>query len=164
MDLNLEHIRALADLANEKNLAEIKVENGDESITIKTPAAFAQSTTVLAGQPSASAGFSLPQLSPPLLAQQPVASTSPPPAETATSGHVVTSPMVGTFYRSPSPEDAMFVELGQTIKVGQPLCIIEAMKLMNELESDINGKISAILVENGQPIEYGQPLFKVDLG
>ena len=165
MDLNLEHIRALADLANEKNLAEIKVENGEECITIKTPAAFVQAATVLTGPSPASAGFALPSLQPP--APQQAAMAPPPAVETkppAAKGHNITAPMVGTFYRSPSPEAAPFIEVGQTIKVGQPLCIIEAMKLMNELESDVTGKVLDILVENGQPVEYGQPLFVVELG
>jgi acetyl-CoA carboxylase biotin carboxyl carrier protein len=161
MELNLDHIRALADLANEKNLAEIKVENGDECITIKTPAAFVQAATVLTGHAPASAGFTLPSMpvaAPP--AQQAAAAEATLPKA---KGHTITAPMVGTFYRSPSPEAPPFAEVGQSIKTGQPLCIIEAMKLMNELESDINGTVLQILAENGQPVEYGQPLFVVDL-
>jgi acetyl-CoA carboxylase biotin carboxyl carrier protein len=168
MDLNLDHIRALADLANEKNLAEIKVENGDECITIKTPAAFVQAATVVTG-PSPS-GFSLPSIAPPPVVTAPVSSSTSTLAEPTKASlpkgntQTITAPMVGTFYRSPSPEAAPFIEVGQLVKVGQPLCIIEAMKLMNELESDVAGKVVDILVDNGQPVEYGQALFVVDLG
>ncbi|MEK6532035.1 MAG: acetyl-CoA carboxylase biotin carboxyl carrier protein [Deltaproteobacteria bacterium] len=76
---------------------------------------------------------------------------------------IVTSPMVGTFYRSPSPEASAFVEAGSIVKQGSPLCIIEAMKLMNEVESEISGKVVSILVDNGQPVEYGEPLFYIEL-
>lgn len=76
---------------------------------------------------------------------------------------IVTSPMVGTFYRAPSPEAPSFIELGSIVKSGQTMCIIEAMKLMNEVESEINGKVVSILVENGQPVEYGEPLFHIEL-
>jgi len=79
--------------------------------------------------------------------------------EPAQEGHVVKAPMVGTFYRSPSPDAKVFVEVGQAVKEGDTICIIEAMKLMNEIEADASGTVKAILVENGQPVEYGQPLF-----
>ncbi|TMH61615.1 MAG: acetyl-CoA carboxylase biotin carboxyl carrier protein, partial [Betaproteobacteria bacterium] len=80
-------------------------------------------------------------------------------AETGQEGHVVKAPMVGTYYRSPSPDAKVFVEVGQAVKEGDTICIIEAMKLMNEIEADASGSVKAILVENGQPVEYGQPLF-----
>jgi acetyl-CoA carboxylase biotin carboxyl carrier protein len=82
-------------------------------------------------------------------------------AEPATSGHVIGSPMVGTFYRSPSPSSAAFVEIGQHVKAGDVICIIEAMKMMNQIESDKDGKVEAILVENGQPVEFDQPLITI---
>ena len=82
-----------------------------------------------------------------------------PAAEAPPEGHVVKSPMVGTFYRSPSPDAKAFVEVGEAVKEGQTICIVEAMKLMNEIECDATGTVKAILVENGQPVEYGQPLF-----
>jgi acetyl-CoA carboxylase biotin carboxyl carrier protein len=171
MDMNLDHIKALADLANEKNLAEIKVESGDACITIKTPAAFPAQTTVMAGGGGvapAVGGFALPAVAapkPPVAADSASVVAAAPAAASAVavpSGHMVTSPMVGTFYRSPSPESPPFAEVGTVVKVGQPLCIIEAMKLMNELECDIAGKVIEVLVENGQPVEYGQALFRVD--
>jgi acetyl-CoA carboxylase biotin carboxyl carrier protein len=91
------------------------------------------------------------------VASAPAAVVDAEPAQP--EGHVVKSPMVGTFYRTPSPTAKAFVEVGQTVKDGETLCIIEAMKLMNEIESDVAGVVKAILIENGQPVEYGQPLF-----
>ena len=84
------------------------------------------------------------------------------PAAPATSGHVVKSPMVGTFYRSPSPTAKAFVEVGQSVKAGDVVCIVEAMKMMNQIEADKSGTVTEILVENGQPVEYNQPLFVID--
>ena len=102
----------------------------------------------------------------PASAMAPPAASRPAPAaapaaeaETGQEGHVVKAPMVGTFYRSPSPDAKVFVEVGQAVKEGDTICIIEAMKLMNEIEADASGSVKAILVENGQPVEYGQPLF-----
>jgi len=89
-----------------------------------------------------------------------VAAAAAPAPEPA--GHVLKSPMVGTFYRAPSPGAPAFVEIGQSVTKGQTLCIIEAMKLLNEIESDASGVVKAILVENGQPVEYGQPLFQIE--
>jgi len=103
-----------------------------------------------------------PQMLPPSLAPavSPAAPSGVEPAAPAEGeGHVVKSPMVGTFYRSPSPDAKAFVEVGQAVKEGETICIIEAMKLMNEIEADASGSVKAILVENGQPVEYGQPLF-----
>ena len=91
---------------------------------------------------------------------RPAAGAAPPgEPETAPEGQLVKAPMVGTFYRSPSPDAKPFVDVGQTVKQGDTVCIIEAMKLMNEIEADVAGVVKAILVENGQPVEYGQPLF-----
>jgi acetyl-CoA carboxylase biotin carboxyl carrier protein len=98
----------------------------------------------------------------PAAAAQPPAGTAPAaaaPPDAGQDGHVVKAPMVGTFYRSPSPDAKVFVEVGQAVKEGDTICIIEAMKLMNEIEADASGVVKAILVENGQPVEYGQPLF-----
>jgi len=86
---------------------------------------------------------------------------APAAAETSPEGHVVKSPMVGTFYRAASPDAKPFVEVGEVVKEGQTICIVEAMKLMNEIEADASGTVKAILVENGQPVEYGQPLFVI---
>ena len=91
----------------------------------------------------------------------PPTAPAPPPAAPVVTGHVVKAPMVGTFYRAPNPGAAPFVEIGQAVKEGEPLCIIEAMKLLNEIEADKSGVIKEIFVENGEPVEYGQPLFVI---
>jgi acetyl-CoA carboxylase biotin carboxyl carrier protein len=91
-----------------------------------------------------------------------VPAAAPPAAPAQPTGHTLKSPMVGTFYRAPSPGAPPFVEVGQSVSKGQTLCIIEAMKLLNEIESDASGTVKAILVENGQPVEYGQPLFLIE--
>jgi acetyl-CoA carboxylase biotin carboxyl carrier protein len=101
---------------------------------------------------------------PPVVAAAPEAKPAvptAPAAEPSPEGHVVKSPMVGTFYRAASPDAKPFVEVGEVVKEGQTICIVEAMKLMNEIEADASGTIKAILVENGQPVEYGQPLFVI---
>ena len=153
MKYDLKQLRELADLALEKNLAEIKVQDGEQSITIKLP---------VAGVISAPAGIVHPAHP-----AAPSHATAAPVADVTASAkddhlHKITSPMVGTFYTSPSPESPVFVSVGQTVSKGQTLCILEAMKMMNELESEVSGKIVSILVENGQPVEFGQPLFLIE--
>jgi acetyl-CoA carboxylase biotin carboxyl carrier protein len=109
--------------------------------------------------------MAMPQIAMPMPAGMPAAGAAPAPAAPAAEevkGHTLKSPMVGTFYRAPSPGAPMFVDIGQVVTKGQTLCIIEAMKLLNEIESDVAGTIKAILVENGQPVEYGQPLFLIE--
>lgn len=171
MDFNLEQVKALAELANDQQLAEITITDGDKKLTIKTPASVAP--VMSAAMPA------LPMVAPatqpaPVVASAVVASAVAPtatptatpaavPAAEEANLHIVTSPMVGTFYRSPSPEASAFVEVGSTVTLGQALCILEAMKQMNTLESDIAGTIVEILGQNGQPVEFGQPLFKVRL-
>ena len=147
MDMDIKQIKALAELAHDQNLAEIKVEDGDKKVTIKTMPPQAAFSTVVA-----------PQALAPAASAQAVASAAVPEAK---AGHVVTAPMVGTFYAAASPDAPPFVKVGDTISVGQPLCIIEAMKLMNQLESDVAGTVSEVLLQNGQPVEYGQALFRV---
>jgi acetyl-CoA carboxylase biotin carboxyl carrier protein len=162
MDINTEKIRELADLAIEKNLAEIIVQDGDKSVTIKLPTSAAMHA---ANIPS-NVIYTPP---PPPVAQIPASTSAQQaaPAKAADSEanyHKVTSPMVGTFYAAPSPDSPAFVSVGQTISKGQTICIIEAMKLMNELESEVSGKVVKILVENGQPVEFGQTILLVDQG
>jgi acetyl-CoA carboxylase biotin carboxyl carrier protein len=157
MEIDLDQIKALADLAQENNLAELTVTDGPKTVTIKTvsgnaPVVYQQSAPQPASQQSVQAAP---------VAQDP--QSAPTPAHEVNPNLVhVTAPMVGTFYRSPSPDAPPFTDVGQTIRVGQTLCIIEAMKLMNELESDVSGKVVRVLVENGQPVEFGQPLFEVE--
>ena len=146
--MDIRKIKKLIEMLEESNLGEIEIKEGEESIRISRGYGAAPVSHMTAP------------------AAMPVAATAPPtaapPAPPAPSGHMVTSPMVGTFYRSPSPNAAPFVELGNQVKVGDTLCIIEAMKMMNEIESDKAGVIKAILKENGQPVEYGETLFIIE--
>ena len=151
--MDLRKLKKLIDLVQESGIAELEITEGEEKVKIVkggeatvTPLAPA---TPGAPKPAAAA------------ASAPATPALPPaaPEEPVAEGHVLKAPMVGTFYRSASPESKAFVEVGQSIKAGETVCIIEAMKLMNEIEADATGVIKAILVENGQPVEYGQPLF-----
>lgn len=158
MEIDLDQIKALADLAQENHLAELTVTDGPKTVTIKTvsgnaPVVFQQSASQPALQQS---------VQPSPASQSPQTAAAPPAADVNPNLVHVTAPMVGTFYRSPSPDAPPFTDVGQTIRVGQTLCIIEAMKLMNELESDVSGKVVRVLVDNGQPVEFGQPLFEVE--
>jgi acetyl-CoA carboxylase biotin carboxyl carrier protein len=150
--MDLRKLKKLIDLVQVSGIAELEITEGEEKVKIVkggeatvTPLAPAMPE---ARKPAAAAG------APATPAPMPAA-----PEEPVAEGHVLKAPMVGTFYRSASPESKAFVEVGQSIKAGETVCIIEAMKLMNEIEADATGVIKAILVENGQPVEYGQPLF-----
>jgi acetyl-CoA carboxylase biotin carboxyl carrier protein len=148
--MDLRKLKKLIDLVQESGIAELEITEGEERVRINRSGHPMQ--TVMAMQQAAPA------------AAAPVAAVAPPPAVEAPAvpeGHTVKSPMVGTFYRSSAPGSKPFVELGQSVSAGDTLCIIEAMKLLNEIEADQGGSIKAILVENGQPVEYGQPLFIV---
>ena len=146
--MDLRKLKKLIDLVQESGIAELEITEGEEKVKI-----------VRGGQVSVGA----PALAAPSAVEPRVTAAAAPaatPAEPAAQeGHVVKAPMVGTFYRAPSPDAKAFVEVGQTVKEGDTICIIEAMKLMNEIEADATGVVKAILVENGQPVEYGQPLF-----
>ena len=148
--MDIRKVKKLIELLEESGIAEIEIHEGEESVRISR-----QSTnTVVAAAPVAAAA-----------APAPVAAPASTPAEVAkeeVSGHVVKSPMVGAFYSSSSPAAKAFATVGQTVAVGDTLCIIEAMKLMNQIESDKAGVIKAVLVENGQPVEYNQPLFIIE--
>ena len=146
--MDLRKLKKLIDLVQESGIAELEITEGEEKVKI-----------VKGGVVSVSAPMSVPAVAVPRTATP--AASAPAAAETPTGqeGHVVKAPMVGTFYRSPSPDAKAFVEVGQAVKEGETICIIEAMKLMNEIEADASGLVKAILVENGQPVEYGQPLF-----
>lgn len=151
--MDLRKLKTLIDLVAESGIAELEVTEGEDKVRIAkfspAPAVPASSTTLMMA----------PTAGPPVAAAAAPAAPVPEPEPT---GHVVKSPMVGTFYRSPSPGAASFVELGQAVKPGDTLCIIEAMKLLNEIEAEVGGVVKEILVENGQPVEYGQPLFIID--
>ena len=150
--MDLRKLKTLIDLVSESNISELEIAEADGKVRIvKTPA------------PSAS-GWPPPSLAPHLVAAPGpatgAAAAEPGPPEV--TGNVVKSPMVGTFYRSASPGSDPFVEVGSVVKVGDPICIIEAMKIMNEIEADKSGTVTRILCENGQAVEFGQPLFIVE--
>jgi acetyl-CoA carboxylase biotin carboxyl carrier protein len=147
--VDLRKLKKLIDLVQESGIAELEITEGEEKVKIVKGGAVA-----LAAAPVAAPVAPL-QAHPAALAAPAAPATEPATQE----GHVVKAPMVGTFYRSPSPDAKAFVEVGQAVKEGDTICIIEAMKLMNEIEADASGSVKAILVENGQPVEYGQPLF-----
>ncbi len=146
--MDLRKIKTLIQLLQESELAEIEVKDGEESVRLsrasQAPAAPAPQTVAVAAAPQAPA--------------EPTPAPEPPPAE-APQGEQVTSPMVGTYYEAPSPTSPPFVKVGDSVKAGDVLCVIEAMKTMNHIECEYTGEVAAILVENAEPVEYGQPLF-----
>jgi acetyl-CoA carboxylase biotin carboxyl carrier protein len=147
--MDFRKLRKLISLVQESGITELEITEGEEKVRI-THGAVGQPFYA----PPMAQGYALP------VAGAPIPSAPVPAAEPAApDGHVVKSPMVGTLYRSPSPGAKSFVEVGQSVNAGDTLCIIEAMKLMNEIEADEGGVIKAILVDNGQPVEYGEPLF-----
>jgi acetyl-CoA carboxylase biotin carboxyl carrier protein len=146
-------------LLEESNIDEIEIKEGEESVRISRNGAKALAMAAQAAPAYAPPVYAPPVYAAPAPAQQaPVAPPAPAPAAIS-AGHMLTSPMVGTFYRSPSPTSASFVEVGQTVKVGDIVCIVEAMKMMNQIEADKAGTVEAILVESGEPVEFDQPLF-----
>jgi acetyl-CoA carboxylase biotin carboxyl carrier protein len=151
--MDLRKLKTLIDLVSESNISELEIAEADGKVRIvKAPgAAPAHATSAPAIVHSAPAP----------VAPGPVAA-GPAADEEAETGHIVKSPMVGTFYRSASPGAAAFVDVGSVVKAGEPVCIIEAMKIMNEIEADSAGTIRKILCENGQAVEFGQPLFVIE--
>lgn len=151
--MDLRKLKKLIDLVQESGISELEVTEGEEKVRIAKH---------FAGGVAPMQHYAMPQM-----AQAPMA---PAPAASAVNlddeddlpeGHVVKSPMVGSFYRSPSPGAAAFVQIGSVVKKGDTLCIIEAMKLLNEIEADASGVVKAILLENGEPVEFGEPLFVI---
>jgi len=143
--MDLRKLKKLIDLVEESGIAELEITEGEEKVRIAKHGGVVHHHTPTYAPPTASNAAP---------AAAPAAEATP-----VAEGHAVKAPMVGTFYRSSSPDSKAFVEVGQSVQVGETLCIIEAMKLMNEIESDASGTVKAILVENGQPVEYGQPMF-----
>jgi acetyl-CoA carboxylase biotin carboxyl carrier protein len=143
--MDIRKIKKLIEIIEESDIAELEIKEGEESIRISrysaAPAAVAYTPASIAAPTVASAAA---------------------PAEEKITGHVVKSPMVGTFYRSASPGTKVFTEVGQSVQIGDTVCIIEAMKILNQIESDKSGTITQILVENAEPVEYGQPLFIIE--
>ena len=148
--MDLRKLKTLIDLVADSGIAELEVTEGEDRVRIAkfspAPAVPAVTVATVPAPAPVTAGAN---------------GTSGQPV-IEPEGHVVKSPMVGTFYRSPSPGAASFIELGQAVKPGDTLCIIEAMKLLNEIEAEVGGTVKQILVENGQPVEYGQPLFIIE--
>ncbi|MBQ0955208.1 acetyl-CoA carboxylase biotin carboxyl carrier protein [Serratia symbiotica] len=152
--MDIRKIKKLIELVEESGISELEISEGEESVRISR-AAPAQA------YPMMQQAYALPaQQQPALAATIGSVSGAEPPA--AMSGHVVRSPMVGTFYRTPSPDAKAFVEVGQRVNVGDTLCIVEAMKMMNQIEADKSGVVKAILVESGQPVEYDEPLVVIE--
>ena len=159
--MDLRKLKKLIDLVEESGIAELEVTEGEEKVRIVKGGQMPRELYMSAPLPLMAA----PQMMAPAAAPAPAPAAATPLAPAAPAvpaGHAVKSPMVGTFYRSPSPGAKSFVEVGDTVKVGQTVCIIEAMKLLNEIECDKDGVVKAILIENGQPVEYGEPLLVIE--
>ena len=153
--MDLRKLKTLIDLVSESNISELEITEADGKVRIVK----ADPAGVPMVPAHSAAHMQAPAMAAPMVAAPVAAAPAAAPEET---GHVVKSPMVGTFYRSSSPGGKSFVELGSEVKEGEPVCIIEAMKIMNEIESDKAGKIIKILCENGQAVEFGQPLFIIE--
>jgi acetyl-CoA carboxylase biotin carboxyl carrier protein len=146
--MDIRKIKKLIEIIEESEIAELEIKEGEEWIRINryssAPAPVAYAAPAVAAAPA------------------PVAAPAAAPAEEKVTGHVVKSPMVGTFYRAASPGSKPFTDVGQSVQLGDTLCIIEAMKILNQIEADKSGTVTKILVENAQPVEYGQPLFIIE--
>ncbi len=151
--MDLRKLKTLIELVEASGIAELEISEGEERVRI--------TRTVAAGQQMYAPAPQQQFVAAPVVADALPIAAPVPAAPAAEEGHIVKSPMVGTFYRSPSPGSKQFVDIGQTVNSGDTLCIIEAMKLLNEIDADHTGVIKAILVENGQPVEFGQPLFVI---
>jgi acetyl-CoA carboxylase biotin carboxyl carrier protein len=151
--MDIRKVKKLIELLEESNIDEIEIKEGEESVRISRNRIQ---------QPQY---YAAPPMTAPVAAQAPaaapVAAASAAEVNPASGGHVIKSPMVGTFYRSPSPSSPVFVEVGKHVKVGDVICIVEAMKMMNQIEADKAGVVEAILVEDGQPVEFDQPLITI---
>ena len=146
--MDIRKVKKLIELLEESDIAEIEIHENEESVRISRASTLAP--TMIAAPAAVAAP-----------AAAPAAAATGPAAREELEGHIIRSPMVGTFYRAPSPGAKPFVEEGQTVSSGETLCIIEAMKILNQIESDATGTVKKILVENGQPVEYNQPLFVI---
>ena len=153
--MDIRKVKKLIELLEESGINEIEIHEGEESVRISRN--NGATTTVMTAPAVATAPV---PIAAPVAAPAPAAEASS--GEPTLSGHVVRAPMVGTFYRAPSPGAKPFVDVGTTVKAGETLCIIEAMKMLNQIESDVDGLVKEILIESGQPIEYDQPLFVIE--
>ena len=158
--MDIRKIKKLIELLEESGIAEIEIKEGEEAVRISR---MPTGTSALHGMPTYAMPMAAPIAAPAAAASAPAAAVAEAPAARPRANeHVVTAPMVGTFYASPSPGSKAFVEIGDEVKVGQTLCIIEAMKMMNQIESDKAGRVTSIMARNGDPVEFGQPLFVVE--
>ena len=153
--MDLRKLKKLIDLVEESGISELELTEGEEKVRISralmpSQATFNQAATHYMPAPQAAASHATP------------VPTAAAPVVAEVEGHIVKSPMVGTFYRSSSPDAKAFIDVGSKVAVGDTLCIIEAMKLLNEIESDVAGVVKKIMLENGQPVEYGEPLFIIE--
>ena len=152
--MDLRKLKTLIDLVSESNISELEITEADGKVRIvkaepvAAPHSFQVSSAMMAAMPHASTAAT--------------SATPEPVAVPAPAGHAVKSPMVGTFYRSANPGSKAFAEVGESIKEGEPICIIEAMKIMNEIEADKSGTVTRVMCENGQAVEFGQPLFMIE--
>jgi len=151
--MDIRKIKKLIELLEESDLAEIEVREGEEAVRISRAMNHPPQTFISTVAPPATATPAAPTQG---------SSQGTDAGAAIPSGHTITAPMVGTFYRAPAPGATPFVEIGQRVSAGDSLCIIEAMKMLNQIESDKSGVIKAVLVENGQPVEYGEPLFIIE--
>ncbi|MCS2161216.1 acetyl-CoA carboxylase biotin carboxyl carrier protein [Scandinavium sp. H11S7] len=153
--MDIRKIKKLIELVEESGISELEISEGEESVRISRASANA-------GFPVMQQAYAAPMMQPQMApaAAAPVAAVEAPKAEI--SGHIVRSPMVGTFYRTPSPDAKAFIEVGQKVNAGDTLCIVEAMKMMNQIEADKSGVVKAILVESGQPVEFDEPLVVIE--
>ncbi|MFG6656845.1 acetyl-CoA carboxylase biotin carboxyl carrier protein [Scandinavium sp. M-37] len=154
--MDIRKIKKLIELVEESGISELEISEGEESVRISR-------TSANAGFPVMQQAYAAPMMQPqmaPAAAAPAVAPAEAPKAEI--SGHIVRSPMVGTFYRTPSPDAKAFIEVGQKVNAGDTLCIVEAMKMMNQIEADKSGVVKAILVESGQPVEFDEPLVVIE--
>jgi acetyl-CoA carboxylase biotin carboxyl carrier protein len=150
--MDIRKVKKLIELLEESGISEIEISEGEESVRIsRYPKPGTVTTAVAAAAPAAAAPAAAP-------AAPPAAPETPPPSR----GQQITAPMVGTFYSGPAPGAKPFVEIGTEVKPGDTLCVIEAMKMMNQIESEFAGRVVSILVENGNPVEFGQPLFVIE--
>ncbi|HBJ7313876.1 TPA: acetyl-CoA carboxylase biotin carboxyl carrier protein [Salmonella enterica subsp. enterica serovar Infantis] len=156
--MDIRKIKKLIELVEESGISELEISEGEKSVRISR-------TTANAGFPVMQQAYAAPMMQQPALSNAVAPAATPAmeaPAAAEISGHIVRSPMVGTFYRTPSPDAKAFIEVGQKVNVGDTLCIVEAMKMMNQIEADKAGTVKAILVESGQPVEFDEPLVVIE--
>ncbi len=153
--LDVEALRQIVEILEASDVTRLTWKNGDERLFIRR----GQATTTIVQAAPAQAPVRIEHAAAPAVPSPAASAAAPAPEK---KGHLITSPFVGTFYRQPAPDQPPFVEVGSLVRKGQVLCIVEAMKLMNEIESEVAGKVAEVLVENGQPVEFAQPLFRIE--